>query len=57
MPKVNNNPENKIEKIKDIWFGKEINSKIKHCSKKAKTCKFARIAHSNVYDWSNEFNE
>lgn len=55
MPIENNLPEKKIEKVKDIWFGKEINKvRSKHCFDKSedvgicKNCTF-----KDVYDWSN----
>ena len=55
MPKVNNNPENKIEKIKDIWFGTEINKvRSKHCSKKSEDVQICKnCTFKDVYDWSN----
>ena len=53
MPKIFNNPEKKVETLKDIWFGKEINevrnSHLKCNGMNIDICKNCTV--KDVYQW------
>ena len=55
LSKIHNKPENKLENIKNIWYGKEINKvRTKHCVNKSEEVSICKnCTYKNVYDWTD----